>query len=87
MSTSATSLVRILVLSVSAGIAAAPAIAQCTDVDTDGFFYEAGCGTAQDCNDAAPTTYPGTPEVCDDLNGELQGLAFQIKSASISCSD
>ena len=40
----------------------------CNDVDLDGFFFEAGCGTAQDCNDADPQIYPGATELCDGFD-------------------
>lgn len=48
----------------------------CTDVDHDGFLA-CGCphaGTPCDCDDADPTTFPGSPEACDaprdnDCNG------------------
>ncbi len=49
--------------------------AQCTDMDSDGFFFEAGCGSPRDCNDAAADTFPGATETCDgydnDCNGQL----------------
>ena len=35
------------------------ALAQCTDSDADGFYYEAGCGTDRDCNDADAAIHPG----------------------------
>ncbi|HNO76932.1 MAG TPA: putative metal-binding motif-containing protein [Phycisphaerae bacterium] len=41
------------------------------DIDMDG-FGQFGCptctgGTAIDCDDLDDTTYPGAPEICDDL--------------------
>jgi serine protease AprX len=38
----------------------------CTDLDQDGFFMEAGCGTDVDCNDDAPAIYPGATEIVLD---------------------
>ena len=52
----------ILVCSGVLGGVCTPAFAQCTDSDGDGFFYEAGCGTAEDCNDADADTYPGAAD-------------------------
>ena len=38
----------------------------CTDGDTDGYFAEAGCGTAVDCDDGDASINPGAAEVCGD---------------------
>ena len=46
----------------------------CQDVDGDGFYYESNCGTAQDCNDASPTTYPGAAEVCDGYDSDCDWM-------------
>ena len=51
-------------------LAPSPALSQCTDNDGDGFSVESGCGATLDCNDAAPTTYPGAPEVCDGFDND-----------------
>jgi predicted outer membrane repeat protein len=37
-----------------------------TDADFDGFFIEAGCGPAEDCNDNDDAINPEATEVCDD---------------------
>ena len=51
-----------------------------TDADSDGFVAEAGCGTAQDCNDNDKSISPGAPEVCDDIaDNDCDGL--------INCND
>jgi serine protease AprX len=47
---------------------------QCTDADGDGYFVEAECGTALDCNDTYDTIYPSAPEekhdgIDQDCNG------------------
>jgi len=39
---------------------------QCTNADSDGYYAEAGCGTAQDCDDTDATIYPGAPEIMND---------------------
>jgi len=65
--------------------------ATCTDGDHDGFFAQAGCGTALDCNDANPAVHPGAPEVCgdgldNDCNGVVDGgcaAAGRFVSAAI----
>jgi len=59
--------VGLLVASVSS---TSPAIAQCTDVDGDGYFYEVGCGTLRDCDDTSPFVRPGAPQQCDGINND-----------------
>ena len=39
---------------------------QCTNADSDGYYAETGCGTAQDCDDTDDTIYPGAPEIAGD---------------------
>jgi hypothetical protein len=46
------------------------AVAQCADVDGDGYFAQPGCGTPVDCNDADPNTHPGAVEVCDGYDND-----------------
>ncbi len=50
----------------------------CTDADGDGYFAEADCGTAIDCNDNDRRINPGAAEVCNDArdndcNGAIDG--------------
>ena len=59
--------------------------AQCTDTDNDGFFYEAGCGTAQDCNDADPNTNPDAPEVCDGYDNDCDGAIDNDPGCNTAC--
>ena len=38
----------------------------CTDIDGDGYYGEANCGTSQDCNDTDPGTNPGACDIKGD---------------------
>ena len=67
------------------GAIATPALAQCSDADGDGFFYESGCGTAQDCNDGAAGTYPGTTEVCDSYDNDCDGQIDNDPACDSTC--
>ena len=49
-------------------------LAQCTDDDGDGSYFEGGCGTERDCNDADPFIYPGTAELCDGYDNDCNGV-------------
>jgi hypothetical protein len=60
-------------LAAAVPILANPAFSQCTDADLDNYFYQAGCGTAQDCNDASPLTWPGANETCDGFDNNCNG--------------
>ena len=76
----------LLLLALTAAVAPVPSsTAQCTDADLDGFFHEAGCGTAQDCNDAAPTTYPGALEVCDGFDNDCNQQIDDDPACDRSC--
>ena len=47
----------------------------CTDNDNDGFFAEADCGTAQDCDDEVAAVNPGASEFCsDNIDNNCDGL-------------
>ncbi len=39
---------------------------ECDDADSDGYYAEAGCGTAVDCDDSNVEVNPGASEVCGD---------------------
>jgi hypothetical protein len=47
--------------------------AQCTDDDSDGYYYEEGCGTPRDCSDANPSINPGAAEICNGLDDNCDG--------------
>jgi len=56
----------------------------CTDEDNDGYYVEAGCGTAQDCNDSNASVHPSAPEVKHDgVDQDCNGydLTIDILSA------
>lgn len=63
----------------------AAAVGQCTDVDGDGFFYESNCGTLEDCNDAASTTYSGAMELCDGYDNDCDGMIDNDPACLTSC--
>jgi hypothetical protein len=66
---------RLILASLILLASALPALAQCTDADSDGYFYEMGCGTAQDCNDADAGANPGiAPDQCDGFDNDCDGF-------------
>ena len=67
-------------------LGASSAVAQCTDADSDGYYQESGCGTAQDCNNADPHTHPGAAEVCDGYDNDCSGFIDDDPSCSGECS-
>jgi hypothetical protein len=50
----------------------------CTDADHDGFFAQANCGTAVDCDDARATTRPGAAEICDAVDNDCDGATDEV---------
>jgi hypothetical protein len=72
-------------LALAAIFAAGPAAAQCNDGDADGFYYEAGCGTDRDCNDADATTYPGAAELCDGYDNDCSGQIDDEPGCATDC--
>jgi len=61
-----------------------PALAQCLDVDGDGFFREF-CGAQNDCNDADPLVFPGAAEICDGRDNDCDGPVDNDPVCSRSC--
>ena len=47
---------------------------ECTDSDEDGYYYEAGCGTLRDCNDANASIRPESEEICNSYDDNCDGL-------------
>lgn len=62
--------ILIFYLSFCYGISAGCGGNDCSDADSDGFFAEAGCGTAVDCDDTNVEVYQGAPELCDGLDND-----------------
>lgn len=74
-----------MILTLVSVLAPSPILAQCTDMDGDGFFYEDGCGTARDCNDASPNTYPGALEECDGFDNDCDLLVDSTSGCELAC--
>lgn len=52
----------------------------CTDADGDGYYAEADCGTASDCNDLDPSIHPGASEIKHDgLDQDCNGWDLTIE--------
>ena len=62
-----------LILVAVAAAACLPVRAACTDSDGDGYYAEAGCGTAIDCNDRASAIFPGALEACNGFDDTCDG--------------
>ncbi len=65
-------------------LAAYRSLVPCTDADTDGYYVEAVCGTAQDCDDDNPDIFPGAEEIKHDtIDQDCNGydLTIDILSA------
>jgi hypothetical protein len=45
----------------------------CTDADNDGYYYEEGCGTERDCNDANASVNPDASEICNGHDDNCDG--------------
>lgn len=56
---------------------------ECWDADGDGYEDDA-CGGA-DCDDSAPSVYPGATELCDGADNNCAGDVDEEPAASASC--
>lgn len=64
----------------------------CTDADGDGYFAQAGCPSAVDCNDTDPNINPQAIEVCNDAkdndcNGAIDWQDAACAAAPLPCTD
>ena len=60
----------------------------CSDVDGDGYFSLAGCGTPVDCNDGNPAVHPGIVETCDGADNDCDGDEdedFNVLTDPLNC--
>ena len=60
--------------------------AQCSDADDDGYFYEGGCGTDPDCNDASASSHPGAAESCDGFDNDCDSTPDNSPDCHRQCS-
>ena len=58
----------------------------CTDADGDGYFYEGGCGTDPDCNDASASSHPGAAESCDGFDNDCDSTPDNSPDCHRQCS-
>jgi len=77
---------KLVLIALVAGAAAqGSSVLACNDLDEDGFFGEANCGTLRDCNDADTTTYPGAPEFCDGYDNDCDGSVDNDPACDTIC--
>jgi hypothetical protein len=69
---------KILVFISLSLLVSTPIIAQCTDDDSDGYYYEEGCWTDRDCNDANPNINPGAEEICNGYDDDCDASIDEV---------
>jgi hypothetical protein len=60
----------------------------CTDGDRDGFSAGPGCVGMVDCDDAAPSVFPGATEVCNEVDDDCDGTiddGFDLDADLTNC--
>jgi hypothetical protein len=69
-------------------IAVPGAVAQCLDLDGDGYGNPASTACVQpflDCNDGSPLSFPGAVETCDGFDNDCNGLIDDDPACDRTC--
>lgn len=56
----------------------------CVDADGDGYYAQAGCGTAVDCDDNDSSIHPGADEICSDgIDNDCDGIVDELRCVEL----